>query len=99
MKAKNSDVIMQDKIFTWIALGTVFILLIPLLAMQFTGEVNWTLMDFVVSGTLLFGTGLIFVLAARRFPNHRVAIGVVVAAIFLWLWIELAVGLFTTWGS
>jgi len=67
--------------------------------MQFTSEVNWNKTDFIVAGTLLFGAGLIFELVSSRIPKHRVAIGVVLAAVLVWLWIELAVGLFTNWGS
>jgi len=61
--------------------------------------VSWTVADFVVAGVLLFGTGLMFVMAARMVPKHRVIIGVALAALLAWLWIELAVGLFTNWGS
>jgi hypothetical protein len=101
MKAKNTDLIMQNKVIIWIALVTGLILLIPLIAMQFTGEVAWTLSDFVVAGALLFGTGIIFMLAARKIRDnsHRVVIGVAFAAAFLYLWAELAVGIFTNWGS
>lgn len=94
MKAKT-DIVMQNKVFLWIALATGFILLIPLISMQFTSDVNWTLFDFVVAGTLLFGTGLVFVLTARRFPRIRVIIGAVLAALLVYLWAELAVGIFT----
>jgi hypothetical protein len=78
-----------------IALVTAFILLIPLVAMQFTTEVNWTLSDFVVAGGLLFGAGLLFTLLARLGNNrpYRLAVGVAVAAGFLLVWANLAVGL------
>ena len=91
---------MQNRVFAWIALVTVLILLIPLIAMQFTRQVNWTLSDFIVMGTLLFGTGSMFVLTARRInKKYRFAVGVAFAVAFLWLWAELAVGVFTNWGS
>lgn len=101
MKTTNTDIIMQNKIFIWIALLTGLILLVPLIAMQFTGEVNWTLGDFIIMGTLLLGTGSVFVLATRRVKKveHRVVIGIVFAAALLYLWAELAVGIFTNWGS
>jgi hypothetical protein len=78
-----------------IALVTAFVLLIPLVAMQFTTEVNWTLSDFVVAGVLLFGAGLLFTLLARLGNNrpYRLAVGVAVAAGFLLVWANLAVGL------
>jgi hypothetical protein len=67
--------------------------------MQFTDEMNWSLFDFVIAGVLLFGTGVMFVLAARKMPKYRAVIGIVLALALSWLWVELAVGLFTTWGS
>ena len=65
------------------ALATALLLLIPLVAMQFTQEVVWTLSDFVFVGVLLFGVGLAFVLIARLGDNttYRVAVGVAVALI------------------
>ena len=92
---------MQNKVFLWIALATGLILLIPLIAMQFTSEVNWTLWDFRAMGVLLFGTASLFVLAARKIRNnsHRIAIGIAFAVALLYLWAELAVGIFTNWGS
>ncbi len=99
MKTNNTDLIMQNKVFIWLALATGLILLVPLLAMQFTGEVVWTRSDFVIAGALLFGTGLIFVLAARKTRKYRVVIGFVLAAILLYVWAELAVGIFTNLGS
>ncbi len=100
MKTKSNDIIMQDRVFIWIALATGLILLIPLVAMQFSDEVVWTLFDFATAGALLSGTGLMFVLAARKVDKrYRVAIGIALAAALLYVWVELAVGIFTTWGS
>ena len=75
-----------------------FLLLIPLIAMQFTDEVNWTLFDFVVAGGLLFFTGLILDLVFRKTKNvrNRVIISVVLLIVFLLVWVELAVGIFGT---
>lgn len=95
----GTDIIIQNKALVWVALTTGLILLIPLVAMQLTDEVTWTLIDFATAGTLLIGTGSTFVLAARRTLRHRVVIGIVLAAAFLWVWAELAVGVVTTWGS
>jgi hypothetical protein len=99
METKNADIIMQNKVIIWIALATGLILLVPLLAMQFTDEVAWTLSDFVIAGVLLFGTGLMFVLAARKMRKYRAVIGIALAAALIYVWLELAVGIFTTWGS
>jgi len=86
---------LRKRVFVWIALATGAILLIPLIAMQFTTEVNWDETDFVVMGSLLFGIASVFVLAARRVPlKHRVLLGGLFIAAFLYLWAELAVGVF-----
>jgi hypothetical protein len=69
-----------------VALATAFILLLPLVAMQITGEVDWGLADFVFAGALLGGTGLLFELAVRKPGNiayRGAAIAIGVAAIVL----------------
>jgi len=73
-----------------VALATAFILLIPLLTAP-----AWTLFDFVFAGALIFGTGLTFVLAARKAGNiaYRVAVGVALAAAFILVWVTGAVGI------
>jgi len=77
-----------------VALGTALLLLIPLVAMKFTTEVNWTPADFAVAGLLLFGAGLAYVLVARMGSNgsYRLGAGVAVAAGLLLVWGNLAVG-------
>lgn len=98
--AKNTDVMMQNRIFSWILLATALILTVPLVAMQFSDEVVWTISDFFVMGVLLFGTGSLFVLTARRVSRkRRLALGAVFLAALLYVWAELAVGVFTNIGS
>ena len=74
------------------------LLLLPLVAMQFTDEVDWDLTDFVVVGAMLVGAGGTYELAARMTGNiaYRAAVGVAVAAAFLLVWINLAVGIIGT---
>ena len=87
---------MQSKRLIIIVLITLSILLIPLVAMQFTDEVNWTLFDFMVAGVLLFATGLLFDLILRKIKlrTYRIAALFVLILAFLLVWIELAVGIF-----
>jgi hypothetical protein len=101
MKTKTTDIIMQNKIFTWIALGTGLILMIPLIAMQFSSEVDWDGTDFIIIGTLLFGIGCLFVLTARniRSTKNRILVGIAFFLTLLYIWAELAVGIFTNLGS
>jgi hypothetical protein len=91
---------MDKKIFLWLALATGGILLIPLIAMQFTDEVQWGVFDFIVMGALLFGTGSLLILVARRLSGkRRILAGAAVLILFLYIWAELAVGIFTDLGS
>ena len=73
-----------------VALATAFTLLIPLLTAP-----AWTLADFVFAGVFIFGTGLTFVLVARKVGNsaYRFAVGVALAAAFLLVWLTGAVGI------
>lgn len=99
MNEITSDIFTQNRIFIWIALATVFILMIPFTAMQFSNEVVWTFSDFIIAGVLLFGTGSLFVLTARRIKKYRFAIGILFLIALLYVWAELAVGIFTNLGS
>ncbi len=71
------------------------ILLLPLVAMQFTDEVVWDETDFVVMGAMLFGACGAYELAARMTGNiaYRAAVGVAVVAAFILVWMNLAVGI------
>lgn len=100
MKTKQKDSIKRNGVFAWIALGTGLLLSIPLIAMQFTDEVQWTLTDFIIMGVIIFSMSSLFVVVARRAPRrYRLFIGAGFVLAFLWLWAELAVGVFTNWGS
>lgn len=89
---------MQNKRLIIIVLMSVIILLIPLIAMQFTDEVNWTLSDFIIAEVLLLGTGLLCELALRKTNKikYRITIRVALLVVLLLIWAELAVGIFGT---
>ena len=98
MESTSNDLIMQNKIFLWIAAGTGAILLIPLVAMQVTSEVDWGVEDFVAMAILLFGMGSLFVGIARVAPrNYRALVAVICTAALFLLWVHLAVGIVDTW--
>ena len=84
-----------------VLLGTAAVLLIPFVAMHFNSDVQWDSADFIVIGGLLCGAGTLYTLVTRNVKNtrRRIAIGLIVAAVVMWLWAELAVGIFTNWGS
>ncbi len=82
------------KFITGLAITIGLLLLIPLIAMQFTDEVVWTLSDFIIAGTFLFGTGLTYKLITRKSGNvtYRVAIGFALFTGLFLLWVNGAVG-------
>ena len=90
--------IMQNKRLIGIVLTVALLLLIPLIAMQFTDDVNWTLFDFIVAGVLLLATGLMCELVIRKVNKieHRIVICLAILAALLLIWVELAVGIFGT---
>lgn len=84
----------EKRLIVW-AVVVALILMIPLVAMQFTAEVNWDLFDFVLMGAVMFGVGLAYELVARRSEKtvYRVAFGVGLAGAFLLFWVNGAVGI------
>lgn len=71
------------------------LLAVPLVAMEFTGEVNWTPFDFAFAGALIFGTGFAFEAALKRTANtaYRRGVALALAAGFLLVWATGAVGI------
>jgi hypothetical protein len=86
---------MQNKRLFIILLSSVLLLLVPLIAIQFTNQVKWTLFDFIVAGVLLLGTGLLCELIMRKVKKSRlrIALCIALAAALLLIWVELAVGI------
>ena len=89
---------MQNKRLISVVLTSAILLLIPLIAMQFTDEVNWNLFDFIIAGTLLIGTGFLIELVLRKTKKikYRIIIVTALLIVFLLIWAELAIGIFGT---
>jgi len=87
---------MKNKRLIIIIIGIIILLIIPLIAMQFTDEMDWTILDFVVAGTLLLSTGLICEFVIRRVNNlrDRILICISLLIVLILIWLELAVGIF-----
>ena len=69
-----------------VPLVTALVLLVPLIAMQFSDDVDWGVFDFVFAGVLIGGTGLLLERAMRKPANgvsRLVVVGIGVAAIVL----------------
>ncbi|WP_066585186.1 hypothetical protein [Sphingomonas pruni] len=71
------------------------LLLLPLVAMHFTAEVNWTPFDFAVAAVMIGAVGTAFEVTVRATRNnaYRGALAIALAAAFLLLWINGAVGI------
>ena len=74
------------------------ILLIPMIAMQLTDEVNWSFFDFVIMGVMLSITGLALGIIIKKIKDYkyRNIFITIIVMIFLLTWAELGVGLFGT---
>ncbi len=74
--------------------GAVALLLLPLIAMQFTSEVVWGPVDFLAMGVMLGLLCLGFDLLARQSGSlsYRLGAGSAVLGCFLLVWVNLAVG-------
>ncbi|MDX3909611.1 MAG: hypothetical protein QHC67_07295 [Sphingobium sp.] len=78
----------------WLAIGG--LLLLPLVAMQFTDEVNWDGSDFAAAAAQLFGLGvaLEFVSRIRTRRLYRYALCLAVVGLTVLIWAHAAVGIF-----
>ena len=74
------------------------LLLIPLIAMQFTNEVNWSFFDFIIMGLMLTITSLLIRITLKKFKNskNRIIFIPIIIIIFFLIWAELGVGIFGT---
>lgn len=89
---------MNNKRLVFLMLEAAGLLLVPLIAMRFTSEVNWSVLDFIVAGVLLFGTGLAIDIALRIVTGFWTRVAAVLGLLFILflVWAELAVGIFGT---
>ena len=73
-----------------------FLLFIPLVAMQFTNQVIWGPLDFVIMGILLLlvGVGINLVLKRSQNKSRTILLISLITIVFLLIWVELAVGIF-----
>lgn len=92
---------MKTKSIVRVALVTASILLVPMIGMQLSDEWNWSPSDFIIIGALVAGTGFMIELVLHKVKNknHRIAMAAGLILLCLYIWAELAVGIFTNLGS
>ena len=85
----RTEDILKNRFFR-IALITCLLLLVPLIAMQFTNEVNWGIMDFLLGGFLLFCLGISLDIIIRKFskPTYQIGLVIILLILFLLVWAE-----------
>ncbi|MGZ9115069.1 MAG: hypothetical protein ACXW3K_10645 [Brevundimonas sp.] len=97
MHVTNEDLNQLWKALRMVGWGVVaLVMTAPMVAMQFTDEVNWTITDFVFAGVLLIGGAAVIELVAWRVSNPVIRIGfsLFVVVLVALIWIEGAVGIF-----
>lgn len=84
----------SKRFYQW-ALVIAALLAIPLVAMQFTDEVQWSVYDFLIMGAVLSGMALAYEGIARKSGQtlYRLALGLGLLGAFLLFWINGAVGI------
>ena len=75
-----------------------FLLLIPLIGMAITDEINWSPFDFIIMGFLIIflSIGINFVSNREKNLKNRILYIGALVLIFMFLWAALAVGIFET---
>ena len=89
----NNPSVSKLRTIQWVCAG--LLLLIPTIAMQFTTEMNWGLGDFVILAAMLAFAIIGFEVATKflKSRKHLAYVGLAIAAAFLFVWAELAVGI------
>lgn len=89
---------MKSKSLVIILAIVLALLSLPLIAMQFSNEVKWDAVDFLVMGILLLGTGfsIEFVIRIVKSLKMRIVLSSIVLIALILVWAELAVGIFGT---
>ena len=96
--AEQAEIVTERNGNRWRVLGwgmAAGVILLPLVAMQFTSEVKWTTGDFLFAILMIGSVGLAFELVVRASSNitYRAGAATALAAAFLTVWVNGAVGM------
>lgn len=72
-----------------------FLLCIPLISMQFSDDVQWDIIDFIIAASILLVTGFIIEFVIRKISNSNYRLFVILAILLLMIltFIEIGVGI------
>lgn len=93
-KTSNEPSVPLWRVLLWGLIAALLVL--PLVAMQFTAEVAWGPEDFAFAGILLISAGAIFELVAWKVRDltGRLVMAAVLLGVVLLIWADAAVGVF-----
>jgi hypothetical protein len=82
----------------WVVFLPLLFLLIPLIGMLFSNEVNWSFFDFIIMGILILSIsfGIKQVIKATNKRMFRMLLIGLILILFLVVWADLAVGILGT---
>lgn len=74
---------------------TICVLLVPLFAMQFLADVNWSSFDFIIAGILVAAASFIMDVVIRGTSKYKALISFMIIVGFVVIWAQLSVGVVT----
>jgi len=74
---------------------TLILLTIPFLSNMYINDFNWSLVDFIIMGVLIFSFLSFNNFVRKKFSGIKETLAIIIVVIvFILLWAELAVGIF-----
>jgi hypothetical protein len=80
----------------WSVFSPLLLLLLPLIGMLISDEVNWSLFDFLIMGMLILSLsfGIKQILQATIKYKYKALFIALFLLVFMLVWVELAIGIF-----
>ncbi|MEY4309930.1 MAG: hypothetical protein RL422_2133 [Bacteroidota bacterium] len=80
----------------WRVFSPLLLLLLPLIGMLISDEVNWSFFDFLIMGLLILSLsfGIKQILRATLKYKYKALFIALFLLVFMLIWVELAVGIF-----
>jgi len=74
---------------------TLILLTIPFLSNIYINDFNWSMVDFIIMGVLIFSCISFISLFRKKFSGIKETLAIIIVVlVFILLWTELAVGIF-----